>query len=92
MRLTAAAVQLVALVARAALRYVSQAAHGAAVVATDHTRDWTLAQSDARVAHACALALQEGAPETIFIAIEEGLHSVQPLQNRSVSTKKNEQR
>lgn len=87
LRLAAAAVQLVALVARAALGYVSKAAHGAAVVATDHARDRTLAQSDACVAHASALALQEGAPKAILVAVEEGLHPVQPLQHRPVSTK-----
>lgn len=79
LRFAAAAVQLVALVAGAALGDVGQAAHGATVVAADHARDGPLAKGGPRVAHACALALQEGSPEAVLVAVEERLHAVQPL-------------
>lgn len=80
--LTAAAVQLVALVAGAAERDVGQAAHGTAVVPADDAGDGALAQRGAPVAHAAPLALQEGSPKPVLIAVEKRLHPGQPLLNR----------
>lgn len=77
----AASVQLVALVAGAAERDVGQAAHGTAVVPAYDAGDRALAQRGAAVAHAAPLALQEGAPEAVLIAVEKRLDPSKPLLN-----------
>ena len=82
LRLAAASVQLVALVAGTAERDVGQAAHGAAVVPADDAGDGALAERGAAVAHAASLALQEAAPEPILIAVEKRLDPRKPLLNR----------
>lgn len=67
----AAAVQLVALVAGATERDVGHAAHGTAVVPSYDAGDGALAQRGATMAHAAPLALQEGSPEPVLIAVEK---------------------
>lgn len=79
LRLAATPVKLIALVARAAERDVSKAAHGTAVVAPNDAGDGALAQAGATMANAAPLAFQKGPPEPILIAVKQGLDPGKPF-------------
>lgn len=73
MGFAATSVELVTLVTGAAEGDVGQATHGTTVVASYDAGDGALTECGAPMAHTASLALQEGAPKAILVAVEEGL-------------------